>query len=124
MRFFELLIEDVEIGGFQIRISPHVNDQATTRGVSREQIIGMLQRLPRLKRQILEIEPNVNFNVYDSTTHVHLGITRSFDNPKKLYFNTVYRNPRYVGKNPVLRIREEIETKSVPANNVLSYIKI
>ena len=115
MRFSELLVEDVKIGGFQIQISPHVHDQAVTRGISREQIIGMLQRLPRLKRQILEIEPGVKFNIYDSTTHVHLGITRSLDNPDKLYFNTVYKNPRYVGRNPLLKIREEVKLTSNPS---------
>lgn len=105
MRAQEFVAEDFVAGGFKIRVSPHLDNRAEKRGISMPSIVGILQRLDRARKYIKELEPNTQFNVYDSHHNIHLGMMRSAFDPDKLLLNTVYRNESYHGRNPVLKVR-------------------
>lgn len=105
MRAQEFVAEDLNAGGFRIRVSPHLDNRAEKRGISMPTIIGVLQRLDRARRYIKELEPNTQFNVYDSHHNIHLGMMRSGFDDNKLLLNTVYQNENYHGRNPVLKVR-------------------
>lgn len=105
MRFAEFVAEDLEAAGFRIRVSPHLDNRAEKRGISMPVIMGVLQRLDRARRHIRELEPNTQFNVYDSAHNIHLGMMRSSFDPDRLLLNTVYQNENYHGRNPVIKVR-------------------
>jgi hypothetical protein len=101
----EFVAEDLSAGGFRIRVSPHLDNRAEKRGISMPIILGILNRLDRARRHIRELEPNTQFNVFDSHHNIHLGMMRSSFDPNKLLLNTVYHNENYHGRNPVLKVR-------------------
>jgi len=101
----EFVAEDLSAGGFRIRVSPHLDNRAEKRGVSMPIILGILNRLDRARRHIRALDPNTQFNVFDSHHNIHLGMMRSAFDPNKLLLNTVYHNENYHGRNPVLRVR-------------------
>lgn len=105
MRAQEFVAEDLNAGGFRIHLSPHLDDRAQERGVSMPIIVGILNRLDRARRHIRELDPNTQFNVFDSHHNIHLGMMRSAFDPDKLLLNTVYQNENYHGRNPVLKVR-------------------
>jgi hypothetical protein len=105
MRAQEFIVEDLTVAGFQIHISPHLDDRAEERGVNMAKVIGILRRLDRARRHILELEPNTQFNIYDSHSNIHLGMMRSGFDEDRLLLNTVYQNERYHGRNPVIKVR-------------------
>lgn len=105
MRAQEFVTEDLNAGGFRIRVSPHLDNRAEKRGISMPVIVGILNRLDRARRYIKELEPNTQFNVYDSHHNIHLGMMRSGFDDNKLLLNTVYQNENYHGRNPVLKVR-------------------
>jgi hypothetical protein len=91
----EFVTEDLNAGGFRIRVSPHLDNRAEKRGISMPMIVGILNRLDRARRHIKELEPNTQFNVFDSHHNIHLGMMRSSFDPNKLLLNTVYHNENY-----------------------------
>ena len=105
MKAQEFVTEDLTAGGFRIRVSPHLDNRAEKRGISMPVIVGILNRLDRARRHIRELEPNTQFNVFDSHHNIHLGMMRSAFDPNRLLLNTVYQNENYHGRNPVLRVR-------------------
>ena len=105
MRAQEFVAEDFDAGGFRIRVSPHLDNRAEKRGISMPVIVGILNRLDRVRRHIRGFEPNSQFNVYDSQHNIHLGMMRSGFDPDKLLLNTVYHNENYHGRNPVIKVR-------------------
>ncbi len=105
MRAQEFVTEDLAAAGFRIHVSPHLDNRAENRGISMATILGILNRLDRVRRHIRGIEPNSQFNVYDSQHNIHLGMMRSGFDPDKLLLNTVYHNKNYHGRNPVIKVR-------------------
>lgn len=105
MRVAEFIAEDLSAAGFRIRVSPHLDNRAEKRGISMPIILGILNRLDRARRYIVDLEPNSQFNVYDSHHNIHLGMMRSGFDADKLLLNTVYHNENYHGRNPVIKVR-------------------
>lgn len=95
----------MHLGGFDVKISPHVNDQARSRGVSNKLINTLLARLKKIRRSIREFEPHQQFQLLDTETGVALGMMRSNEDPDRLLFNTVFVHDERPGRDPVVRIR-------------------
>lgn len=94
------------LGGFDVRISPHVADQAEKRGVPAYLINTLLSRLKKVKSAIKELDPYEQFRLLDTQTGVVLGMMRSGTDPNKVLLNTVFINDHSTPKrDPTIRIR-------------------
>lgn len=100
------LAEDtLRLGGFDVKISPHVADQAKKRGVPTYLINTLLCRLKKVKNTIKDMDPHQQFKLLDTETGVALGMMRSSEDTDRLLFNTVMIYDERPGRDPVIRIR-------------------
>lgn len=98
--------EILRMGGFNVRISPHVKQRAQEHSIPAYLINTLLARLKKIKSTIKKLDPYEQFRVLDTQTGVVLGMMRSGEDPDKILFNTVFIDDDTTPKrDPVIVIR-------------------
>ena len=92
------------VGDMLFVVTQHAMDRADERGIHTSVSSELLRRMPRIKKEISEIEPGQAFWVYDASLGISLGM-RKLDSGRIRWGTTIQGQPRNPGvRNPMLTI--------------------
>lgn len=99
----ELKLATSQVGNLTIEFDHHLLDQRHLRKVYYPFILRIVQRLPKVEDQILELEIGQQFWVYSEALDVGLGFRKMGDANRIRLMTTVDNRP-FDGPNPIIEV--------------------